>query len=145
MNTCRFALPTVRCVAFLLLSAAAMGVTAAEDPVYASMLLAQNQLSSTCRFTQGPRAGQVQSYQGMVQPIPVGSSCTDGQGSFGTAIPDGGGSVSGSGQLSSTCRFNQGPRAGQVQSYKGMVQPIPVGSSCTDGQGSFGSAIADER
>ena len=96
------------------------------------------QVSSTCRFDEGPRAGQVQSYKGLVQPIRVGSPCTDGRESFGTAIPD-----SGSEQLSSTCRFNEGPRAGQVQSYKGLVQPIPVGSPCTDGRESFGTAIPD--
>jgi hypothetical protein len=103
------------------------------------------QLSSTCQFSQGPRAGQTQSYKGHVQPSPVGSSCQDGQGSTGVAIADtgaGGGSGGGS-QLSSTCQFSQGPRAGQTQSYKGQVQPIPVGSPCQDGQGSIGVAISD--
>lgn len=105
----------------------------------------QSGLSSTCRFSQGPRAGQTQDYRGQVQPIPVGSPCTDGQGSYGVAIPDGsgGGSGPGNGQLSSTCRFSQGPRAGQIQDYRGQVQPIPVGSPCTDGQGSYGMAIPD--
>jgi hypothetical protein len=118
-------------------------------------VVAQSHLSSTCQFTQGPKAGRL---QGMVEPVPVGSPCTDGQGSFGTAMSDPYGGISGGGpgdpdggisgggpgatseQLSSTCRFDQGPRAG---SFQGMVQPIPVGSPCTDGQGSFGTAIAD--
>jgi hypothetical protein len=102
-------------------------------------------LTSTCRFTQGPRAGQVQSYRGMVHPIPVGSPCTDGQGSQGVAVSDGvgGGVGGGQAQLTSTCRFTQGPRAGRLQSYRGRVPPIPVGSACTDGQGSHGVAVPD--
>ena len=44
-------------------------------------------LSNTCKFTTGPRAGQIQSYPN-VSPIPVGSPCHDGQGSTGFAIPD---------------------------------------------------------
>lgn len=55
----------------------------AQDPAVAS-----GQMSSTCQFTQGPRAGQVQSYMGRTQPIPVGSPCTDGGQNSGTAVPD---------------------------------------------------------
>jgi hypothetical protein len=106
---------------------------------------ARAELSSTCKFNQGPRAGQTQSYKDQVQPIPVGSPCQDGQGSTGVAISDNGGGGGGGGgsKLSSTCEFNQGPRAGETQSYKGQVQPIPVGSPCHDGQGSTGKAIPD--
>lgn len=45
-------------------------------------------MSLTCYFTNGPRAGQTQSYEGYpgVWPIPTGSSCTDGSGSFGRAV-----------------------------------------------------------
>lgn len=46
-------------------------------------------------------------------------------------------------ESSSTCRFDRGSRRGQTQSFIGMVAPIAVGQACTDGQGSFGVAVAD--
>jgi len=100
-------------------------------------------LSSTCRFNQGPRAGQTQSYRGLAHPIPIGSPCHDGQGSNGVAVPDGSSSGNDQVQMSSTCRFNQGPRSGQVQSYRGRAQPIPVGSPCHDAAGSTGTAVPE--
>ena len=47
----------------------------------------QPTLTLTCQFTQGPRAGQTQSYAGVpgIQPIPIGAPCQDGQGSSGVA------------------------------------------------------------
>jgi hypothetical protein len=42
---------------------------------------------------------------------------------------------------STLCRFDSGPRAGQVQDYAPMA-PIPVGSNCQDAQGSFGRVVA---
>ncbi len=114
------------------------------------------QLSLTCRFSQGPRSGQTQSYAGVagVTSVPVGSPCTDGQGSFGTAIADGsapnpqdpnGSQTAGTGGMSLTCQFNSGSRAGQTQNFSGVpgARPAPVGSPCTDGQGSYGIAVAD--
>ncbi len=103
------------------------------------------QLTRTCQFNAGPRAGQTQSYP-EAQPIPVGSPCQDGQGSTGLAIAEQGPTPipgGGSGQLTRTCQFNAGPRAGQTQSYP-EAQPIPVGSPCQDGQGSTGLAIAEQ-
>jgi hypothetical protein len=47
------------------------------------------QLSTLCKFTAGPRAGQIHDYAPM-QGIPVGSPCQDGAGSTGTVIPPGG-------------------------------------------------------
>jgi hypothetical protein len=47
-------------------------------------------LSSTCQFSNGPRAGQVQHWPRNtpgLTPVPVGQSCTDGV-SYGVAIPD---------------------------------------------------------
>lgn len=42
-------------------------------------------MSLTCRFTRGPRAGQVQNFCGMpARPAPIGGPCTDGT-SFGVA------------------------------------------------------------
>ena len=78
-----------RCITTTLLAGICFAAFAHSAVVIAQATgRAGGQLSSTCRFAQGPRAGQVQSYKGMVQPIPVGSQCTDGQQSFGTAIPD---------------------------------------------------------
>ena len=42
---------------------------------------------------------------------------------------------------STLCQFISGPRAGQVQDYAPMA-PIPVGSSCQDARGSYGTVIA---
>jgi Flp pilus assembly protein TadD len=47
--------------------------------------------------------------------------------------------------MSRTCRFSTGPKAGQIQHFGVEVQPALVGSTCTDGQGSFGRAIRDEE
>jgi hypothetical protein len=45
--------------------------------------------------------------------------------------------------LTTLCQFTSGPRAGTMVDYKSNgVQPIPVGSPCTDGLGSSGVAIA---
>ncbi len=41
--------------------------------------------STLCRFTSGPRRGETQDYAPMA-PIPVGSSCQDARGSFGTVV-----------------------------------------------------------
>lgn len=42
---------------------------------------------------------------------------------------------------SSMCKFNQGPLAGKIESISASA-PIPVGSSCTDGNGSSGTIVA---
>ena len=94
----------------------------------------------TCHFLTGPRAGQTQSYAGVpgVNPIAIGSPCTDLYGSYGVGIAEmSGGIPSG---MTLTCQFTSGPRAGQAQSYVGVpsVSPIPIGSPCSDLQGSYG-------
>ena len=50
---------------------------------------AKPQMSTLCKFTAGPRAGQTQDYAPM-QAIPVGSACHDGAGSTGTVVAPGG-------------------------------------------------------
>jgi hypothetical protein len=50
-------------------------------------------------------------------------------------------SAQGAGEVSSICKFNAGPRAGQTQDYAPMA-PIPVGSACQDGMSSTGVVIA---
>ena len=108
----------------------------------------QGGMSTLCRFTNGPRAGQVQDYAPMA-PLPVGTPCHDGQGSTGVVVGAGGGMPQGGmpqggipqGGVSTLCRFTNGPRAGQVQDYAPMA-PLPVGTPCHDGQGSTGVVVS---
>lgn len=54
--------------------------------------------SFLCKFTSGPRTGQIQDYTGHpAGALPVGSSCQDGNGSSGIIISSQGGGGSGSG------------------------------------------------
>jgi hypothetical protein len=48
--------------------------------------------------------------------------------------------------FSRTCEYRSGPRAGETEYFPPEVPitPARIGQSCTDGQGSFGIAIADE-
>jgi hypothetical protein len=92
------------------------------------------QLTHTCKFDRGPRAGLTLAYP-TLQPIPVGAPCRDGVASTGLAVPD-----NPHPQLTHTCKFDQGPRTGQTQVYP---QSMPVGASCWDGVSSAGVTIAD--
>lgn len=125
------------------------------EPAQAAQGFAQPQLSFTCGFTSGPRTGQTQSYAGVagIEAAPVGTHCADGQGSIGRVIPEVATQPPAPAPppppptLAPTtfiCRFDNGPRAGQVQSYAGVtgMRGIAVGAQCTDGQGSTGVAIA---
>ncbi len=54
--------------------------------------------SFLCKFTTGPRAGQIQDYTGHPSgPLPVGSPCTDGLMSNGVIVSNGSQSSSGGG------------------------------------------------
>src|SRR5271169_2777263 len=90
-------------------------------------------MSQTCQFTQGPKAGQTINFAGQpgVTPAPVGGPCTDGMGSYGVAVADAsgssgnypspaGGQSSGSSGMSTTCHFDQGPKAGQTIDFAGQ-------------------------
>jgi hypothetical protein len=111
-------------------------------------------LSTTCKFTSGLRAGQVQHWpRGTpgLTPAPIGQSCTDGKGSTGIAIADPqiGPDVpkpQPTDGLSTTCKFTSGPRAGQVKHWPRNtpgLTPARIGAPCTDGVGNSGIAIAD--
>ncbi len=105
--------------------------------------------STICQFQAGPRAGQTQDYAPM-SPLPVGTSCQDGQGSTGVVVAAKGGGITGGGggigpmpggqQMGTVCRFQSGSRAGQTQDYS--PQTLPVGSRCWDGQDSYGVVVA---
>jgi hypothetical protein len=95
-------------------------------------------MGNACKFTSGPRAGQTQDYS-QLPPLPLGSSCQDGQSPVstgtvvalgGSAAPSGGGPPAGMGNA---CKFTSGPRAGQTQDYS-QLPPLPLGSPCQDGQ-----------
>lgn len=49
---------------------------------------------------------------------------------------------------STTCKYNSGPKAGQIQYFPPDtpgLRPAQVGQSCTDGMGSWGVAIPDRN
>lgn len=141
-----------------------IGSNALAEPAEAQPV-AQSQLSFTCHFDAGPRAGQAQTYTGVSGPaVPIGVPCADGSGSTGVVVSDPTVTLPPAVQpppvalppavqpppqagpaTSFTCQFNNGPRAGEIQSYVGVtgMRPIPVGAECTDGQGSTGLAIPD--
>ena len=117
------------------------------------------ELTTVCSFQYGPRAGTRLDFAPFgVQPIPVGQSCQDGQGSFGVAVAgkrpavkppvevDDEEETETEEELTTVCSFKSGPRAGTRFDFAPFgVQPIPVGESCTDGRGSFGVAVAGRR
>src|SRR5438876_5247504 len=75
-------------------------------------------MGNACKFNAGPRSGQTQDYS-QLGFLPLGSPCTDGQGSTGTVVALGGGG-GGSGPpagMGNACKFNAGPRSGQTQDY----------------------------
>lgn len=102
-------------------------------------------LTTVCQFTSGPRTGTSFDFATLgIQGIPVGSPCTDGQGSNGSAV--GGGTAGGvppTGNLTTVCQFTSGPKSGTTFDFAPFgVQPIQVGLPCTDGQGNSGISIA---
>lgn len=108
----------------------------------------QGGMTTTCRFTSGPLTGQVIDYQGHGSPAPIGSSCTDGAGSFGVAVPSSATVAPPSSPTQTTvCYFQTGPRSGQRVDYAGTpgVIGVDVGTPCTDRAGSFGVAVASTQ
>jgi hypothetical protein len=110
-------------------------------------------MSLICSYIAGPKAGQTQNFAGVsgATPAPIGTGCGDGQGSFGTAIaqsdpgpippPPGPNLPPG---MSLTCAYTSGLKAGRTQDFSAVPGAIPtrVGSPCSDGQGSVGTATA---
>jgi hypothetical protein len=108
----------------------------------------------TCRFNSGPRAGQTQDVRGAQDVDRAGSTCSDGASSIGILIPsstdsrnaaaDAGGAAAPGAALTSICQFSTGPRAGEIVDFAkaAEMRPMPVGSTCSDGASSSGTAIA---
>lgn len=96
---------------------------------------AQEQASTVCTFTTGPRAGANYDYAQIGwQPLAVGTPCADGAGNTGYV----GGVASAAARGSTVCRFTAGPRAGSSFDYQATWEPLPVGTPCLDGAGSTG-------
>ena len=129
--------------AVFLVAAAFIAVPASAQPSSAK--------STLCQFTSGPRRGQTQDYAPR-EPLPVGSTCNDGQRSVGRIVAstrardseqedeDARGNRD-SARKSTLCRFTSGPRRGETQDFAPR-EPLPVGSTCNDGQGSVGRIVA---
>jgi hypothetical protein len=108
------------------------------------------QTSTICSFNHGPASGTTHDYAPL-DPLPVGSTCNDGNGSTGTIIPKPDNPATGaaapatnasvSQQMTTVCSFNQGPAAGTTHDYA-PLDPLPVGAACNDGKGSTGTMIA---
>lgn len=50
-----------------------------------------NSMSTTCRYTMGPKSGQTEYFDPRtpgLRPAMVGQPCTDGMGSYGSAVPN---------------------------------------------------------
>jgi hypothetical protein len=109
-----------------------------------------------CRFTDGPRAGRTEPFLGTSDRVIIraGGICSDGISSTGVVIAQHAGAQLASTnadeartpQVASTsiCQFSSGPRAGEIADLgRGAgAPPIPVGSTCSDGASSKGTAIA---
>ena len=103
-----------------------------------------------CRYTDGPRAGGTEplSVAFDAATVRAGSSCSDGISSTGVVVAQAGAHLASAngrdaaatrGALTGTCQFSSGPRAGEIAELPGA--PFPVGSACSDGASSAGTAI----
>lgn len=120
------------------------------------------QVSSTCRYNEGPKLGQVEDLAGKAKPLAIGKPCTDGAGSLGITVLDADDEAEEEAEeaakiqaaqtaaqnrslapQASTCKFFQGKKTGLQESYVGKIQPLPLGSDCTDGLGSIGVIVPD--
>ena len=113
-------------------------------------------LTLICYFSSGPHAGVVADLTGVrgAVPVPVGSICSDGAASSGTAVVRNTNLAAkfwsdasrangvGAGRAGSTiCQFMSGPKAHGWHDYA-PLPPAPVGSSCQDGMTSAGVVMA---
>jgi hypothetical protein len=141
-------------------SLTAFGVSAQAQPG-----MAQQGMTQTCAFNEGPRAGQTINYAGSPGAVSarVGSLCADMQGSRGQAVAAGIGRQQGQGRFytspgapnawsssgalrrgfTQTCSFTSGPRAGTRTDFSRVLgaQPVAIGSACSDGRNN-GVAVA---
>lgn len=111
-------------------------------------------MTLTCQFNAGPRAGQMRDLSGLpgMAPFAIGGACSDGAGSTGIGVSPSvaPGAMPGAPlpeNMTLTCRFSAGPRAGQVERFgsASAVPPFPVGGACSDGRGSTGLGVSDAR
>jgi hypothetical protein len=120
------------------------------------------QKSTNCYFNQGPKVGQTENLKDLAKPVLLGRPCADNQGNSGIAVLDkdekeveeaeevaedvlkaGKVKYGSKVKLSAICQFNEGPRAGETESFAGKNPPIPLGTPCSDGVRSIGVTIAE--
>jgi hypothetical protein len=114
-------------------------------------------MSMTCKFTSGPRAGSTVDLSGTpgVKAVHIGDHCSDGARSSGVAVAPGSTGETGryppsahySQNYSTTCRFNSGPLKGTTQDLGGKtgVTPSPLGSSCSSGSSKGVTVSPDQQ
>ena len=117
----------------------------------------RGQVSTTCHYNKGPKLGEVESLLGHMKAVSIGKPCHDDAGSSGFAVFDAADEAAEEAEeaakaqatnqfaevLAANCKFNQGPRAGQVENYHGKIAPLPLGAACTDGLRSIGIIVAE--
>jgi hypothetical protein len=111
-------------------------------------------LTLICHFSSGPRDGEIVDLTGVrgAIAVPVGSVCSDGASSTGTAVvlktgparsswssPSRTTAVD-SGRGSTICQFMSGPKAHGWHDYA-PLPAAPIGSSCQDGMTSVGIVV----
>jgi hypothetical protein len=160
----------MRCSSNLLPAVLATGIVSVAGAQSPAALGSQPPgTTSICRFTDGPRAGQIQDLSALpgATPIRIGASCSDGASSTGTAIAQSGRiaeesraapsatlatagtdakpwstATAGAGRAVSTiCQFLSGPKAHGWHDYA-PLPPVALGSPCQDGTGSAGIVVA---
>ncbi len=98
----------------------------------------QHEPTTTCLFyfDNGNKAWVIR----LANAIQVGTACADGHGNSGFAVTQGL-------QVSKTCSFLTGPKAGQIMDFNGLpnVTYAVVGHGCMDSLGDRGIAIQDRE
>ncbi len=126
-------------VALLLLAA-----TGSILPASAQAQAQAQPASTICEFKSGPRTGERMRLRGELATLPVGSPCSDGQGSSGVVVNKDatadGPTPAGEKRLSSTCEFTIGVRSGQRM--RG-VTPSRIGAPCADREGNHGFIVEE--
>jgi hypothetical protein len=107
----------------------------ADNPP-SSALAQPEETTTVCQFKSGVMAGQTADFAGLPGAVPakIGTVCADGLESYGIAVAAAGRT------FSSRCKFEFGPRAGQVVDYSPRPRLL-VGSGCIDGLASSGHVV----
>lgn len=145
----------------LLLTIIGLSLSAYSLHSFASAVKAKpGQVSTICYYNKGDKVGQEENLEGKIKPVLIGKPCTDGAGNTGFSVIGKAEEEAEEAEeeakaakvqaqknnqqvLSSICKFNKGSKTGQVENYQGKIQPLPLGTDCTDGLGSTGVIITE--